>query len=235
MPILIDSITKSLGEVKILSDFSAELPDRGCVCFFGPSGSGKTTLFNILSGLIPPDKGSVIFAGNHKISFVFQEDRLLPWISAAENVEQVLSGSGAREHALQWLERVGMSESADKLPGELSGGMRQRVAIARALAFNGDVLLLDEPFRGIDAAIKETIFTLLDVEKKERLLVLVTHYPGEAVRLADTIHVITGPPVAIADTIQIPEDQRRQSDFIASALSRLDAFGGGSSQSPGSA
>ena len=221
MPILIDSITKSFGEETVFEDFFAELPDRGCVCYFGPSGSGKTTLFNILAGLVAPDSGTITFPAGAKVSFAFQEDRLLPWISAAENVEQVLTGDDAHAQALHWLERVGMAEAADKLPGELSGGMRQRVALARALAYGGDVLLLDEPFRGIDAQMKETVFSLLEIEKKERLIVLVTHYPEEALRLADTISVIAGPPVRVTDTVSIPEEERRDPAFAASVLARL--------------
>ena len=223
MSILIDSVTKSFGDETVFADFSAELPDRGCVCYFGPSGSGKTTLFNVLAGLVAPDSGTVTFPAGAKVSFAFQEDRLLPWVSAAENVEQVLSGEDAHGQALEWLERVGMEEAADKLPGELSGGMRQRVALARALAYGGNVLLLDEPFRGIDAQLKETVFSLLEAEKKDRLLVLVTHYPEEALRLADTVRVIAGPPVRVTDTVEIPAEKRRDPDFIASVLARLGA------------
>ena len=223
MSILIDSITKSFGEETVFEDFSAQLPDRGCVCFFGPSGSGKTTLFNILAGIVAPDSGTVAFTAGTKVSFAFQEDRLLPWVSAAENVEQVLFCEGARSQALHWLGRVGMAEAADKLPGELSGGMRQRVALARALAYGGDVLLLDEPFRGIDARMKEKVFDLLEGEKKDRLIVLVTHYPEEALRLADTIRVISGPPVRITDTINIPDHKRRDPVFTGSVLARLGA------------
>ncbi|MFZ5974127.1 MAG: ABC transporter ATP-binding protein [Bacillota bacterium] len=221
MAVILDKISKSFGDEKVLSDFSVELPDSGCVCFFGPSGSGKTTLFNILAGIVLPDSGSVTFTDNQKVSFAFQEDRLLPWISASDNVEQVIGGNDAHERAVDWLKRVGLTESAEKLPCELSGGMRQRVALARALAYNGDVLLLDEPFRGIDAQAKETLFTLLEKEKLNRLLVLVTHYPEEALRLADTVHVITGPPVQITDTIELIDEKRNDADFMVSARARL--------------
>ena len=221
MPIILDRVSKSFGNEIIFSDFSIELPDTGCVCFFGPSGSGKTTLFNILAGLTALDSGSVSFTRGQKVSFAFQEDRLLPWINAVENVEQVLSDKDARQRATEWIERVGLEDAADKLPGELSGGMRQRVALARALAFGGEVLLLDEPFRGIDAQKKDMVFSLFAKEKSTRLLVLVTHYPEEAVRLADTVYVISGPPVAITDTIHIPEEKRTQADFLAGVFSRL--------------
>ena len=84
-----------------------------------------------------------------------------------------------------------------KRPAELSGGMRRRASLARALAFGGSVLLLDEPFSGQDAQIKETLFPMFAKIKKDKLLVLVTHYPEEAVRLADTIHILSGPPACI--------------------------------------
>ena len=222
MPIHIRNLSKSFDREPLYSDFSIDLPESGCVCFFGPSGIGKTTLFNMLAGILPPDSGEIRFSdGPQKISFVFQEDRLLPWISAAENIEQVLEGKNARMQALEWLDCVGLSQSANKLPGNLSGGMRQRVSIARALAFGGDILLLDEPFQGIDARNKETVFALLSKEKTRSLIVLVTHYAQEALRLADTIHVLMGPPVAIENTLTLSEAQRDDPAFCALILRRM--------------
>lgn len=221
MPVHVKNIVKAFGPEVIFSDFSIDLPGKGCVCFFGPSGSGKTTLFNLLAGILRPDSGSIEFSGGEKVSFVFQEDRLLPWSTAADNIEQVLDPKTARPQALEWLRRVGLEQAADKLPGALSGGMRQRVAIARALAYGGDILLLDEPFQGIDAQNRDAVFSLISAEKEKHLVVLVTHYAEEALRLSDVIYAISGPPVKIEDTIEISETLRFDPVFREEALTRL--------------
>lgn len=224
MAIKIKGISKSFGEDKIFDDFSLSLPDSGCICFFGPSGSGKTTFFNMLSGLLLPDKGSIDYPDNSKISFVFQEDRLLPWISASENIEQVLIQSdvnNAKATAEEWLDKLGLINAKDKLPSELSGGMRRRVALARALAYGGNVLLLDEPFSGIDAQTKDLAMKIIESQKKARLIVLITHYPQEAINMSDKIFVLHGPPVKIAKIIDVDDARRFDADYISSTLSSM--------------
>ena len=126
MAVELTDITKSFGEEKIFDRFSVILPSRGCVCFFGPSGSGKTTLMNMIAGLIPPDSGSIRFSGEPKISCVFQEDRLLPWISGFENVAQVADTPDMKTSASYWLKAFGLGPDAEKLPSELSGGASRR-------------------------------------------------------------------------------------------------------------
>ena len=224
MAINIRNLSKSLGAQEIFRDFSLELPDTGCVCFFGPSGSGKTTLLNLLAGIIPPDSGSIGYSPGSKVSYVFQEDRLLPWINALDNVKLVLQYKNADASAARWLEEVFLSDVADKTPGEMSGGMRQRVSLARAFAYGGNVLLLDEPFQGIDAQIKNSLVSLLGGMKTEKLLVLITHYPEEAVRLADVVHALEFPPVRIADTIWITDEIRENDDLKNKIIKKLTAI-----------
>ncbi len=224
MAIEIKGISKSFDKDKIFDNFSLSLPDSGCICFFGPSGSGKTTLFNILSGLLLPEKGSINYPDNSKISFVFQEDRLLPWISASENIEQVLFQSdadNAKATAEKWLNKLGLINAKDKLPSELSGGMRRRVSLARALAYGGNVLLLDEPFSGIDAQTKDMAIKIIESQKKARLIVLITHYPQEAINMSDKIFVLNGPPVKIERVIDVDDDKRFDANYISSTLSLM--------------
>lgn len=162
-------LTVAYGDKPVLRGLDATLPDDGCVAVRGASGAGKTTLLRVLAGLVAPAAGSISGLSQRCVSMVFQEDRLLPWRSALENVALVSNGDTARE----WLALVGLSKEGDSLPGALSGGMRRRVAIARALAYSDDVLLLDEPFTGLDAALRARVAA--EIRSRARLIVLVTH------------------------------------------------------------
>lgn len=166
---ILKNISKSYGENQVLKDLNIEIPDCGIFGIFGPSGGGKTTLLRILCGLEKPDGGEII--GKKKFSVVFQEDRLMPTMTALENVAAVSDKATAREQ----LSKVGLADSLDKLPSELSGGMSRRVAIARALAFDADALILDEPFKGLEAELKEQIAALICEYAQKRAVVLVTH------------------------------------------------------------
>ena len=148
------------------------------IALMGPSGVGKTTLLRTVLGLLKPDSGTVQnrFA---KTAAVFQEPRLLPWRTAAENVNLVLSDKAATmENAKHWLAKLGLGEAGDKYPEELSGGMQQRVAIARALAMEADLLVLDEPFKAMDEALRDQVIAL--VGQTKAAILLVTHEEEEA-------------------------------------------------------
>jgi NitT/TauT family transport system ATP-binding protein len=198
MELEIKNAEKNFQGKTVLDGFSLKFPRTGTVCLFGPSGCGKTTLLNCIAGLLKLDSGEILGTKKQKISYVFQEDRLLPWITAGENVAAVLRGGAAQNAAArEWLEKVGLSGDADKRPGELSGGMRQRVSIARALAYGGDLYLLDEPFHALDEKSKSDMISLFRRETASALKILVTHDPKEAEVLADIIYVLSGPPVKI--------------------------------------
>ena len=182
--IKIDNLSAEYMGTMILENLSFSLPAKGCVCFFGPSGSGKTTLLQIIAGLKKPLNGKV-YMNYPKISYVFQENRLIPWLTALENVS-IVSGSSS-EIAVDWLKKVGLEDDTGKYPSQLSGGMKQRVNIARALAYDAPVVLLDEPFKGLDDTIKSKIIDILSEMKKDRLLLLVTHDQDDVRLLADTI------------------------------------------------
>jgi NitT/TauT family transport system ATP-binding protein len=177
MSVALNSISKSFDGVRVFDGFSHMFPSNSITAVTGPSGSGKTTLLRIIAGFEKADGGEVRIDGK-KISMVFQEDRLLPSKTALENVAAVTD----RENARRWLEKVGLKDDACTLPGELSGGMKRRVAIARALAFGGDILLLDEPFMGLDPDLHDSIFDLILREKGKACIILVTHDMEDAAK-----------------------------------------------------
>lgn len=153
--IQISCLAKSFGELTVLNNFNITFTPNKIHCLFGPSGCGKTTLLQLIAGIMRPDRGQVRGVGNRTISYVFQEDRLLPWATVKENILFVLSNrykdqKVAEQLADRYLSLVGMKQFQDYFPGQLSGGMKQRTAIARAFAYQGDILLLDEPFKGLD-------------------------------------------------------------------------------------
>ena len=186
------------GEKQVLRDFSLCLPENGTVCLLGASGCGKTTLLRLLAGLERPEAGQVLCPG--RTALVFQEDRLLPWLTARQNVAAALHlpHDAAWRQAGEWLCALGLTGSEDALPGKLSGGMRQRVSLARALAFAPEVLLLDEPFRALDAATRAVCVQVLLQRGTQRLTVLVTHDPAEAALLrAERVLTLAGLPLRV--------------------------------------
>ncbi len=200
-PVVFENVTKSFGGQVVVDRLDWRLPASGTICLFGPSGCGKTTLLHLLAGIHRPDTGRITGLEGRVVSVIFQEPRLLPWLSALHNVTAVLPPTGASHEArdrigLDWLDRVGLADSSDKLPDELSGGMRQRVAIARALAYGGDLLLLDEPTQGLDGALRDKMIRLIRAGEGERLTLLVTHDPDEAEAMESTVVTLSGPPVA---------------------------------------
>ena len=154
------------------------------LCLFGPSGCGKTTILRLLSGLLAPDGGQVIRDRRLRCSFLFQEDRLLPWASALKNLTAVgIAPSAAREALAQ----VGLAAEEAALPDSLSGGMRRRLAIARAAAYGGDYFFLDEPLRGLDEATALRALDCLRGAMRGKGALLITHNPEEARLLADEV------------------------------------------------
>lgn len=184
----IDSLCLSYGGQRVLENVDMHIRPGEKVAIMGPSGCGKTSLMKAIGGLIKPESGSVSVDG--RLSCVFQEPRLLPWLSAAENINSVLSDCAeTMPAALNWLEAVGLGEAAQKRPGELSGGMQQRLSIARALAYGGDILLLDEPLKGMDTQLRDSIAQLIRSHSADKTLVLITHDETEAKTFADRIFV----------------------------------------------
>lgn len=171
MAIKIENLSKSFGEKSIIRDVSFTVPDKGIFGIFGDSGCGKTTLLRIISGLDTPSSGKISGNENLKLSVVFQEDRLLPNQTVLKNVSIISDG----ETALKCLKTVHLDDSAGLKTEELSGGMGRRAAIARALAYNGDLFLLDEPFKGLESELKDEFFSLFEEIAKTKPVIIITH------------------------------------------------------------
>lgn len=171
-------VSLSFGALEVLRGASLMLGQDERIAITGPSGCGKTSLLHVIAGLLHPDSGLVRNRAA-RTGCVFQEPRLLPWLSAAENVSIVMPHGTHGQDALMLLKKLGLADSAEKHPCELSGGMQQRAALARALAYAPDLLLLDEPFRALDAASKALAIDAVN-ERADCAVILVTHSPEEA-------------------------------------------------------
>lgn len=157
----------------------------------GPSGIGKTTLINILSGLKEQDGGTVE-TSYERPSYIFQDARLFPWLTALENVELVCKDKKKGTELLHRL--IDDKDIEKKYPSELSGGMKQRVAIARALSFDGDIVFMDEPFRGLDTDMRRDVRKLVFDILKDKTVVMITHDLEDA-EFCDVILRMEGSPV----------------------------------------
>lgn len=174
----IKNLCKSFGETAVLTDFSAVFPPGQTTCIMGPSGCGKTTLLRILMGLEQADNGEISGLPS-KIAAVFQEDRLLPAFSAGRNA--ALAARKLSEEELQGhFAAVGLENCLHTPVKELSGGMQRRVAILRAVLAESDLLLLDEPFKGLDAETKTRVMAYLKKHTAGKTVLLVTHSQEEA-------------------------------------------------------
>lgn len=183
------NLSKKYDKLSVFENFNLEIEESEITCILGRSGCGKSTLLNIIAGLIPFDSGEIRGVDYNKISYIFQEPRLLPWLTALENVKLVLlsieAPDKAEKIAANYLEMVGLKDYSNFYPSQLSGGMRQRVAIARAFAYPSELLLMDEPFKGLDIELKESLISsFLDIwAKQKKTVVFVTHEIEDAEKI----------------------------------------------------
>jgi NitT/TauT family transport system ATP-binding protein len=208
--------------LEALRDISLDVGSGEFVAIIGGSGSGKTTLLRIIDHLVVPTSGSVLVDGEPverpggRISFVFQQDCLLPWRTVLANASYGLDLRGvprdeARERARRYLDLVGLGRFETYFPHQLSGGMRQRVNLARALAVEPDILLMDEPFAALDAQTRELMQIELQRiwQRTAKTILFVTHQLDEAVFLADRVVALSARPGSIRDIIPIDLPQPR--------------------------
>ena len=178
----VKELSVTLGEKRIFDRFSVQIPDEGVVLISGESGIGKTTLLRVICGLQKPDSGTIHGLHNRKISVVFQEPRLLEHLTALENVALVSD----IQKAEPILNALNMQQELHLKASSLSGGQKQRVSLARAFAYSDDIVLLDEPFTGLDEQNKQKAAELI---RSARLAIVVTHDASDAVLLQSDIKI----------------------------------------------
>ena len=182
--IVIESLSFSYGENLVIDRFSRTFAPGSRNCFMGASGCGKTTLLNIILGLIPPGSGRV-YGVPEKITAVFQEDRLIESLDAADNLRLVTGKSKSASEIRDLLGLLGLEPGQPV--SEFSGGMKRRVAIARALIDPGDLVVMDEPFKGLDEITKAQVINVINDKTAGKTLLVVTHDPSEAALLNTSI------------------------------------------------
>jgi NitT/TauT family transport system ATP-binding protein len=225
--IRIEGVFKSFDQSSlVLDNVNINVVEGSLTCLLGPSGCGKSTLLSMVAGFVSPSRGRVIVddvtvtAPAADRGIVFQDYALFPWRTAVENVVfgpriRGLPKKECRDIALHYLGMVGLAAHIDKLPRQLSGGMKQRVAIARALANRPSVLLMDEPFGALDAQTRESLQEeMLGIRQSERNTILfVTHSISESLYLADRIVVMATRPGAVKQVfdVEMPYPRDRMS------------------------
>ena len=213
------------GETLAAADLSFAVEEGEFIAVIGPSGCGKTTLLSLAAGLIAPSSGSIRVRGGEqgagRFGYMLQRDELFPWRTVEQNILLPLEirrdrSPQAARRALALAEKYGLGGFLKQYPDRLSGGMRQRAALIRTLAPQPEILLLDEPFKGLDPSLKgRLIKTFVKLyEKERRTVIFVTHAIDEALLLADKIIMIKGSPAVISfeSEIKAEKAERNLSD-----------------------
>jgi len=236
----INDVSFAHGRQVVLEDISFTAEAGEFVCLLGPSGCGKSTLLRLLAGLDKPGRGSITVDGKPITGtgldrgVVFQDYPLFPWMTASENIvlalEQTQPGKRPAEYrdiSRHYLQLVGLEKALDKLPSQLSGGMRQRAAIARAFAMDSPILLMDEPFGALDAVtrtrLQDLLLTLWQREGQGKTVFFVTHDVEEAILLASKVVVLGTGQQGIKEVfdIDLPRPRQRQALYQSETFHRL--------------
>jgi nitrate/nitrite transport system ATP-binding protein len=230
--IQLNDVSHAYGPRSILRNINLSVDEGEFVSIAGTSASGKTTLLKIASGLLAPSSGRVEISGrpvqgfSSQASIVFQNYSLLPWLSALENVQLALEGAypewtktRTRDHAVKYLELVGLGPALARRPSQLSGGMRQRVAIARAFAVEPKVLFLDEPFGALDALTRATLqqelARLCYAQVPRATVLMITNSIDEAILLSDRILALgRGPGASLSAAVDVTLSRPRRADLM---------------------
>ena len=183
----VKDLSLKFNKSPVIDSLTYEFEENKVTAVIGESGIGKTSLLNVLCGLLKPTDGEIINDYN-KIAVVFQETRLFDWMTAEENVSTVSD----KETAALLLSKMGLADSSDNYPRELSGGMKQRVSLARALAYNADLVILDEPFKGLDAEMRREISKFVFDKLRGKTVIMITHDAAD-LEFADITLELTHP------------------------------------------
>lgn len=216
--VVIRGVAHSFVELQVLADVALQLAPREVLGIVGPSGCGKSTLLELIAGLREPTRGEIAIAAKRgarerleRCAYMPQRDLLLPWLCAIDNAALALRNRGARRAAARatatpLFERFGLGGFERARPHELSGGMRQRVAFLRTLLAGKPVLLLDEPFAGLDALTRGEMQEWLAaaLEAEPRTAVLVTHDVEEALYLSDRVAILSARPASVVRELSAP-------------------------------
>ena len=210
------NIKKSFSSLDTLEDVSIVLEENKFVSILGPSGCGKSTLFDIISGLEKPDEGIVLIEGKNytgktgRVSYMHQKDLLLPWKTVLDNsciplIIKRLSLRQSREKANSYFNLFGLSGFEKYYPGQLSGGMKQRAALLRTYLFSDDIMLLDEPFGGLDAMTRRDmqLWLLKLLANFKSSILFITHSVDEAIFLSDKIYLFSKRPAIVKKVFEI--------------------------------
>ncbi|HDI60383.1 MAG TPA: ABC transporter ATP-binding protein [Desulfobacteraceae bacterium] len=219
-------LTKHFDAAPVLDGFSFTLPRNGFTVLIGPSGCGKTTLFDVLTGVVPKDGGTIRWNGRELghlgtvAAYMQQKDLLLPWLTLAENallpasLRREKHMAAARERVKSLFARLGLAGFEDHRPATVSGGMRQRCALVRTLMFDRELTLLDEPLSALDAITRRSLQSLLLMLQRDfrRTLLMITHDVEEALLLADRVLVVSAAPMRIIQDLALPTQKPRRPD-----------------------
>ena len=196
------------GKIEVLNDINFNLDENEIIAIVGPSGCGKSTILNLICGLIKPTSGNII--SNKKIGYMFQNDLLFSWRSVKNNVLLGLEVTHTKtkeniDYVMELLRKYNLIDFKNHFPNELSGGMKKRVSLIRTLAVKPDILLLDEPFSGLDYQTKliviDDIYRIIKTEQKSAIIV--THDIGEAIAFSNRVIILSKRPSSIKKEIVI--------------------------------
>lgn len=209
-------LTKHFAGQTVFADFSFTVPPNGVTALIGPSGCGKSTLFDVLTGVLPCDGGTISWRGRRldhlgrSAAYMQQKDLLLPWFTLLDNALLPARIAGAdplraKERALRLFARLGLTGFEGYRPAEVSGGMRQRCALVRTLMFDHDLVLLDEPLSSLDAITRRSLQSLLLLLQSEfgKSLLMITHDIEEGLLLADTLLVLSPMPMRVVERFSL--------------------------------
>ncbi|MEB3778804.1 MAG: ATP-binding cassette domain-containing protein [Desulfurococcales archaeon] len=199
-------VSISYGRLEVLREVDLRVEEGELYSIIGPNGSGKSTLLKVIAGILKPERGTVRVEG--VTSLVPQNDQLLPWMTLLDNIILPLKLRGypeeeARGKAVEIAEQLGFKEHLSKYPKHASGGTRRKAAISRALIMGAEILLLDEPFTGLDITSSTSLSTALSKLKGRVTIIMVSHQPYEIAELSDRVGVLWGKPATLIEEARL--------------------------------